>query len=73
MNNKEQLYKSIAHGRTTTEIKTDSTFSQNTGKGIAGRDKLTEIRPSSMSWSEIDLLNWYVSVPFLARLIDRQA
>jgi hypothetical protein len=39
-------------------VRTDSVYSNVTGKGIQGRDKLQDVRPSSMNWSEIDLLDF---------------
>lgn len=54
-------------------VRTDSVYSNVTGKGIQGRDKLQDVRPSSMNWSEVDLLEWYVGVPFLGRPVDRIA
>ena len=54
-------------------VRTDSVYSNVTGKGIQGRDKLQDVRPSSMNWSEVDLLEWYVGVPFLGLPVDRIA
>ena len=54
-------------------VRTDSVYSNVTGKGIQGRDKLKDVRPSSLQWSEIDLLEWYAGLIFISRPIDRRA
>jgi phage-related protein (TIGR01555 family) len=63
---KEKLYQKMRDEG----LRSDSVYSAVTGKGIAGRDKLTEIRPSTMTWGEIDLLQWYLSVKFISRPVD---
>ena len=54
-------------------VRTDSVYSNVTGKGVQGRDKLKDVRPSSLQWSEIDLLEWYAGLIFISRPIDRRA
>ena len=66
---KQKLYNKL----TENGVRSDSVYSNVTGKGIQGRDKLQDVRPSSMNWSEVDLLEWYVGVPFLGRPVDRIA